>query len=84
MNFQAVKEFLESWGLHFDTPGGESSTVPYPAVYHRVRVDATQVGGEKLSKFVGRITDTTDGETYLAANSWKDIEEAWNKNSGGM
>lgn len=77
MNFQDVKKFLESWGLHFDTPYGESNDIPYPQVYLRVRDDAIKVGGDKLSKFVGQITDTTDSRTYLTPSSWQEIEAAW-------
>jgi hypothetical protein len=79
-NFTAenVKEFLESWGLHFDTHDGESSNIPYPQVYSRMKTDAGDVGGDKLSKFVSRITDTTDGQTYLNPTSWDEVSEAWN------
>lgn len=79
LNFDAVKNFLESWGMGFDTPDGDSSTLPYPEVYIRLRNDAEMLdpSGE-LSKFVGRITDTTDSQTYLTLTSWDEIEEFWN------
>lgn len=79
MSFTAdnVREFLESWGLHFDTPDGDSSNIPYPQVYERMRRDAGDVGGIELQRFVSRITDTTDGETYLTVESWEELAEAW-------
>ena len=77
MDFSNVKEFLTSWGLHFDTPNGDSNDIPYPHVYERMRTDAGDVGGDKLQKFVSSITDTTDSRTYLTAYSWKEVEEAW-------
>jgi hypothetical protein len=72
-----LQSFLESWGLSFDTPDGDSSNIPYPAVYQRMRDDATQVYGEHFSKFLGRITDTTDSETYLTPISWDEVKMAW-------
>ncbi len=75
--FVNVKEFLTSWGLHFDTPNGDSNDIPYPHVYERMRVDAGDVGGDKLQKFVSSITDTTDGRTYLKPFTWKEVEEVW-------
>ena len=75
--FDNVKEFLTSWGLHFDTPEGESNDIPYPQVYERMKTDAGDVGGDKLQKFVSSITDTTDGRTYLVPDNWEEIEEAW-------
>jgi hypothetical protein len=77
ITFDQVKEFLESWGLSFDTPDGESSNIPYPAVYHRMRDDAQHVHGQDFSKFLGRITDTTDSQSYLTDSSWDDIAESW-------
>lgn len=77
ITFDLVREFLESWGLGFDTPDGDSSNIPYPAVYHRMRDDARQVYGAKFSLFLGRITDTTDSETYLTPMSWVDVQTAW-------
>lgn len=79
MNFSGVKAFLESWGLGFDTPDGESSNIPYPAVYHRMQVDAKSVGGEELSNVISRMTDTTDSQTYLTAEDWDEIEEAYDE-----
>jgi hypothetical protein len=76
-SFSNVKEFLTSWGLHFDTPNGDSNDIPYPQVYERMKEDAGDVGGDKLQQFVSSITDTTDSRTYLKPFSWKDIEEAW-------
>lgn len=78
MNFSAVRAFLESWGLGFDTPDGESSTIPYPAVYHRMQREAKKVGGEELSEFVSRITDTTDSQTYICFDSWDEMREFYN------
>jgi len=65
--------------MHFDTPDQESSNIPYPQVYERMKSDAREVGGEKLARFVSRITDTTDGQTYLTADSWSGITKLWNK-----
>lgn len=78
MNFSAVRAFLESWGLSFDTPDGESSTIPYPAIYTRMQKEAKKVGGEELSNFVSRVTDTTDSQTYLSADCWEEIRAAYN------
>lgn len=79
INFDAVKLFLESWGMGFDTPDGDSSTLPYPAVYHRMKDDARMFDPSmELHDFIGRITDTTDSQTYLTLESWDEIEEYWN------
>jgi hypothetical protein len=75
--FENVKEFLTSWGLHFDTPDGESNDIPYPQVYERMKTDAGDVGGDKLQKFVSSITGTTDSRTYLVSDSWEELETAW-------
>lgn len=77
MDFVSVKEFLTSWGLHFDTPNGDSNDIPYPQVYERMRVDAGDVGGDELQKFISTITDTTDSRTYLTVYNWEQAEEAW-------
>lgn len=82
MEFKDVRAFLESWGLTFDTPDEDSSNIPYPAVYNRMCDDAIKVGGDELRKFISRITDTTDGETYLCTDNigedgWHEIEIAW-------
>lgn len=77
MNFDQAKAFLENWGLHFDTEGGYSTNIPYPQPYQKMRNDAVKIGGESFSKFVGSITDTTDGESYLALHDWKEIQVAW-------
>lgn len=78
LNFEEVKAFLESWGLHFDTPDGYSD-IPYPQVYERMKTDAGNVGGSQLQKFISCNTDTTDGRTYLCALSWEEVQEAWEK-----
>jgi hypothetical protein len=80
--FKQVREFLESWGLSYDTPDGDSSTIPYPAVYERMCDDAIKVGGQELRTFIGRMTDTTDSQTYLCTDNvgeagWHEIEIAW-------
>jgi len=80
LQFQHVKDFLESWGLHFDTPDGESTNIPYPQVYERMRGDLRahfKNNHVLVGRFISRITDTTDGETYLAANTWGEIERSW-------
>ena len=78
LTFQNVKDFLVSWGMHFDSRDGESTNIPYPQVYERMKEDAGDVGGSELQRFISRITDTTDGETYLVPESWDYIEEFWN------
>jgi len=78
MNFQQVREFLESWGLGFDTPTGDSSTIPYPSVYHRMRIDAEAQYGYELSKFISSITNTMESQTYLAYDNWAAVEIDWN------
>lgn len=75
--FENVKEFLTSWGLHFDTPNGDSNDIPYPQVYERMRVDAGDVGGVELQTFISSITDTTDGRTYLKPFNWDEIQKDW-------
>jgi hypothetical protein len=75
--FENVKEFLTSWGLHFDTPNGDSNDIPYPQVYERMREDAGDVGGVELQTFISSITDTTDSRTYLKPFSWDEIQKAW-------
>jgi hypothetical protein len=79
MNFSAVRAFLESWGLGFDTPDGDSSTIPYPAVFNRMKKEANRIGGDELSVFVSRVTDTTDSQTYLSADCWEEIRAAYNQ-----
>lgn len=79
MTFDQFKEFLISWGLSFDTPDGDSSTIPYPAVFSRMMDDALARGGQKLTDFVNSITDTMDGQTYLLFPIWENIHEAWSK-----
>lgn len=71
--------------MHFDTPDGESTNIPYPQVYERMRADVINIPQIKLDvevnlikKFISRITDTTDGETYLTCHTWPEIEDAWN------
>jgi len=83
MNFQDVKQFLESWGLHYDTPDGVSNDIPYPQVYGRMRSEAWALGkgNPRLYNFIERITDTTDGRTYLTPESWAEVENAWNQSS---
>jgi len=81
MDFQDVRSFLESWGLHYDTPDGESNDIPYPQVYTRMRSDALKNGTFRLYDFLDRITDTTDGRTYLTPDSWEEVEEAWGENA---
>ena len=78
MKFKQVRSFLESWGLHFDTPDGTSNDIPYPQVYHRMKADAvSRLDGSILSQFISSITDTVDGRTYLTCNSWNEVEKAW-------
>jgi hypothetical protein len=86
MTFKQVKEFLVSWGMHFDTPEKDSSTIPYPQVYGRMKDDATNdlykagrsvKDGERLAQFISRITDTTDGQTYLNLPNWTEVEKVW-------
>ena len=77
MQFQQVRDFLESWGLGFETPCGDSSTIPYPAVYARMQDDALKVGGKQLSKFISSITDTIESQTYLEYTDWDEIEIEW-------
>lgn len=82
MQFLQVQEFLISWGFHFDTPEGESNDIPYPQVYERMKVDAGDVGGSQLQEFISRMTDTTDGRTYLVADDWSEIQDAWESFTG--
>jgi hypothetical protein len=77
MDFANVKEFLTSWGLHYDTQNGDSNDIPYPQVYDRMKVDAGDVGGDRLQQFVSSITDTTDSRTYLKPMSWQQVQDAW-------
>lgn len=77
--FENVKEFLTSWGLHYDTPNGESNDIPYPQVYERMRVDASDVASDELLNFISSITDTTDGRTYLIPKTWVGVQTAWEK-----
>jgi hypothetical protein len=76
--FKAI-DFLTSWGLHFETPEGESNDIPYPHVYLRMRADAEMSYGEEFSNFCGMVTETTDGRTYLTVSSWDELEEEYNK-----
>lgn len=74
---QQVQDFLTSWGLHFDTPDGESTNIPYPQIYDRMQEDAGHEGGLKLKRFISSITDTTDGQTYLTVVDWNEMTDAW-------
>lgn len=76
---EQVEEFLTSWGLHFDTEYGDSSSISYDYIYPRMCVDAQRCGGDKLRKFVSSITDTTDGETYLCVSSFSELRDVWNE-----
>ena len=78
LNTKQVQEFLTSWGLHFDTPTGDSTNIPYPQIYERMKEDAHYEGGKKLQRFISCNTDTTDGETYLTLTSWNEVAAAWN------
>ena len=79
MTFQEVREFLTSWGMHFDTPEGESNDIPYPQVYIRMRDSASHRDPTgKLGRFISLSTDTTDSRTYLTFGSWDQMEESWN------
>jgi len=73
LSFTNIKAFLESWGLHYDTPDGESNEIPYPQVYTRMQLDAGNMGGSELQQFISHITDTTDGKTYLVPGDWDEI-----------
>jgi rubrerythrin len=75
MTFQDIQKFLESWGLHFDTEHGYSTTIPYPQVFQRMMEDAQKELGIKGHNIVMSITDTMDGETYIAYDSLEDFEE---------
>ena len=79
IEFQQVRDFLTSWGMHFDTPEKDSTTIPYPQVYGRMRADvgnvwASPVDIREMLRFISRITDTTDGQTYLVVDSWDEME----------
>jgi hypothetical protein len=42
-----------------------------------MKVDAGDVGGDRLQQFVSSITDTTDSRTYLKPMSWQQVQDAW-------
>lgn len=70
-------QFLESWGLHFDTPDGGPTTIPYPQVFIRMINDARPLGGDKLVDLVKESLNTIDGETFIRLVKWSsrlDIE----------
>jgi hypothetical protein len=77
LSFQTVSDFLESWGLHYDTPNGESSCIPYPQVYARMCQDASNTD-LALREVISVVTNTTDGQTYLRADSYEQLEEIVN------
>jgi hypothetical protein len=79
LNTTAVKLFLESWGLHYDTYNNLSNDIPYPQIYERMQNDALETGGKKLSDFIGAITITMDGRTRLTLLDWAEIDELWEK-----
>jgi len=77
MKFIAIRAFLTSWGLHFDTPDGSSNDIPYPQVYGRMQHQAFEMGGDELRRWISSHTDTTDGRTYLTVKSWEELEKLW-------
>lgn len=76
MNFHDVSSFFESWGLHFDSQDGDSTDIPYPQVYERMRLDAKSKDND-LYEFAGLICQTTDGRTYLNVCSIEELEQEW-------
>lgn len=82
ITFDNLKEFLTSWGLHFDTPDGESNDIPYPQVYERMKTDAGDVGGPRMQQFISRITNTTDSRTYISYENWYQVLDLWEDFTG--
>ncbi len=84
MKFIDVKEFLTSWGLHFDTPTWESNDIPFPQVYDRMMSDAIRVGAQLKSKnnfsyFIALETNVAYCRAHLRAENWNDLKKAWKK-----
>lgn len=77
MNNINVIQFLQSWGLHFDTLNGESSVVSYAQVYLPMLYDANKQGGKRLQKFISNITNTVEDQTYLEPDTAEEIQKLW-------
>jgi hypothetical protein len=74
MIFEQVKEFFLSWGM--DVSDEWKNQIAY-ANYPKLRDDATRRYGSDFGKFVSRITETTDSQTYVCAYSWDVLETSW-------
>lgn len=76
MTFDQVKEFMTSWGYHFDTPDGEANDL-IVRVFEHMKADALSEGGSKLKEFIEYITDTTDGRAYMTVDNWDEVQKTW-------
>ncbi len=76
MPFKKLQAWLESWGLSPD----DDHSIPYPTVYQKMLNDSAN---EQVRNFIPKVTDTTDGQTYLNVGSWDELWEEWNLHCGG-
>ena len=83
--FQQVREFFLSWGL---APDCEEDDMQYSirtrdgyiinsACYDRMRTNAEEVHGKDFSAFVSRSINAVDGSFYITADTWDELQEAW-------
>ena len=87
--FNDVRKFFESWGLFPseeklpDCISPEVHNVGVSSrVYEKIREEAgkhiqSSKHPDYFQKFVSRSIDATDGCFYLAADTWVELEEAW-------
>jgi hypothetical protein len=90
MDFNEVKEFFKSWGMY---PSNEDSSVDSlnPEVidlginrkcYEKLLYEAETEHGMRLKEFCSRQIDATDDAFYLSAETWLEVEEAWEALNG--
>ncbi len=70
-----LKEFCLLWG--FDIEDDEHNCLPY-SLLPKMLKDAKEKYGERFCIFMNRITDTTDGFTYIRDNVGNALPEACN------
>lgn len=88
-NSQRVEEFFKSWGLY---PSEEETDDFNPAVieqginracYQKLRHEADVNYGKRFLHFCSAQIDATDDCFYLSADTWAEVQEAWEAFSAG-
>jgi hypothetical protein len=83
-HFARVRKFFTEWGLapsdepdddHIANANGEY--VMNVACFRMMHIEADRQFGTNFSDFVSQAIDATDGAYYLGAETWSQLEEAW-------